>query len=111
MYGTTYGFSLTRRGKEPPSGGGGTGEQLRFQRDLLTQTAAFAADTLAIVLTRTPADTNGLQVWSQGLILHPDDYLILGSPLRVVFRFSADPATDTDTGEWKFVVTYPYVVV
>jgi hypothetical protein len=112
MYGTTYGFSLTRRRKEPSTGGGGggTGEQLRFARDLFTQTAAFVANSLTIPLTQTPVDLDGLQVWSQGLVLHPDDYTVLTGPYRVRINFSADPATDTDTGEWKFVISYPYVL-
>ena len=109
MYGTTYGFSLTRRRKEPSTGGGGTGEQLRFARDLFTQTAAFAASTLTIPLTQTPVDIDGLHVWSQGLVLHPQDYTVLTGPYRVRLDFAADPA-DTDTGEWNFVVTYPYVL-
>lgn len=113
MHGTTYGFSLTRRRGGTTSGGGGGGgttEQIRFARDLHAQTAAFAANALQIPLSQTPVDVDGIMVWSQGEILHPNDYTVLTGPYRVQIGFAIDPATDTDTGTWNFVITYPYIL-
>ena len=109
---TTYGFALNRRRTFDTGGGGGGGttEQIRFARDLHAQTAAFAANTLQIALSQTPVDLDGLTVWSQGEILHPTDYTILTGPYRVQIGFAIDPATDTDTGTWNFVITYPYIL-
>lgn len=110
MHGTTYGFSLHRRRRSGSGSGGGTGEQTRWAADAFTQTAAWGAGAISLALSQAPVDTDGLQVWSQGMILHPTDYTVLTSPNRVRIEFAADPATDTDTGEWRFVVRYPYLL-
>lgn len=92
------------------STGGGGGEQQRWKRDTLDQTAAWTAGGLVIPLTSTPTDNDAIVVWSQGLILHPDDYTVLSSPARIQIDFDGDPAIDTETGTWSFFVQYPYIL-
>ena len=111
MFGTTYGFHLSRRRVSGATGGGGgTGEQVRFAKDQFTQSVAWTSGALTLALSQTPMDNDGLTVWSQGQELHPDDYTILSGPNRVVINFPVDPATDTDTGTWSFVILYPYLL-
>lgn len=90
------------------SGGGGTGETLRWAADTFSQTAAFASGALSLPLSHTPIDNDSLTVWSQGIVLHPSDYTILTGPNRVQLNFAIDPATDSETGTWYFVVRYQY---
>ncbi len=92
------------------SGGGGGGEQIRFKKDEFNQTAAWAAGGLTLALSLTPVDVDGITVWSQGLILHPDDYTFLTSPERIQIDFSGDPVADTEGGTWSFFVQYPYIL-
>lgn len=87
---------------------GGSGETLAWAEDEFAQTAAWAAGGLTLTPLQTIADNNGLFVWSQGQILHPDDYTITAG--AVVINFGADPATDTSTGTWYFVLKYQYSV-
>ena len=109
MFGTTYGFSLTRRRVSGSSGGSG-GEQTRWVADQFAQPVAWAAGGLTLNLSQTPVDPDSLTVWSQGQILHPADYTILSAPDRVQINFAIDPATDTEGGTWNFVVRYAYLL-
>jgi len=89
-----------------PPGTGGGGQTLAWAQDEFAQTAAWSAGGLTLTPSETIADDNSLFVWSQGQILHPDDYTITAG--AVVINFGADPATDTSTGTWYFVLKYQY---
>lgn len=92
------------------TGGGGGGEQQRWKKDLFNQTVAWTAGGLVFNLSSTPVDSDAITIWSQGLILHPDDYTVLSSPARIQIDFDGDPAVDTEAGTWSFIIQYPYLL-
>lgn len=103
--GTTYGFSLTY--PDNGSGGGGGGQTLSWRRDEFPQTVAFTSGLL-LNLSGTPVHETSILVWSQGQVLHPDDYVYNSGGNTIEILFGADPATDTDSGTWEFFLAYPY---
>lgn len=87
---------------------GGAGQTLAWAMDAFAETDPFGppgAD-LELTLSHTPVDADAIIVWSQGQPLHPDDYNYAAGVITILF--GADPATDTDTGTWNFLVQYPY---
>jgi hypothetical protein len=92
-----------------PGTGGGGGQTLSWRRDEFPQTAPFSSG-LILNLSGTPVHETAIEVWSQGQILHPDDYIYHAVGPTVEILFSADPATDTDTGTWEFFLAYPYAI-
>ena len=87
---------------------GGSGQTLAWALDQFTETDPFSSG-LTLNLTQTPVDADSLLVWSQGLVLHPDDYNYAAGVVTILF--SGDPATDyPETGEWEFFVQYPYAL-
>lgn len=89
-----------------PSSGSGPGNTLAWARDRVEETNPFASG-YTIPLSQTPVDEDAISVWSQGQILDTDDYQF-NAPNEIEILFSADPATDTDSGVWVFFVQYPY---
>lgn len=106
--GTTYGFSLTY--PQTAGSGGGGGQTLDWARDEWVQSDPFVVGDIVIPLSHIPISENAIQVWSQGLPLHPDDYTYSLIGPSVTIQFAGDPSTDTTNGEWNFLVTYPYAV-
>lgn len=88
-------------------GGGGSGQTLAGQRDVVEETTPFASG-YAISLTETPVDVSTIIVYSEGLILFPDDWTYNSGTNEVEILFGADPATDTPDGIWHFFVQYLY---
>lgn len=80
-----------------------------WERDEFVQTAAFASGTLLLGLTQTPASEAAIIVFSQFSPLATSDWTYLPGTNQIQIDFSADPATDTDDGEWNFEIQYPYV--
>lgn len=89
--------------------GGSGGQTLAWALDEFTETAPFSSG-LSLALSQTPLDVDAILVWSQGQPLHPDDWNYDNGTNSIIILFGADPATDTDTGEWNFTVQYPYNV-
>ena len=89
-----------------PSTGGGGGTP-SWQIDTVEETAPFASG-YAIPLSQTPVDASSLLVYSEGLVLYPDDWSYNAGTNEVEILFGADPATDTASGTWHFFVQYPY---
>lgn len=87
--------------------GGGSAQDLAWQRDRVEETDPFPVGYL-IPLTEIPLDEDAINVWSQGLILDTDDYQYNAGPNEIEILFSGNPATDTSDGTWVFSVQYPY---
>lgn len=86
--------------------GGGGGQTLAWALDSFEQTTPFTSG-LALNLSQTPIDQDAILVWSQGLILNPDDWNYAAGVVTILF--SGDPAVDyPETGVWTFLVQYPY---
>lgn len=85
-----------------------SGETLAWQIDTVEETDPFASG-YAIPLSQTPVDASSVLVYSEGLILYPDDYTYNSGTNEIEILFGADPATDTADGIWHFFVQYPYV--
>lgn len=90
------------------SAGGGGGQTLAWAMDAFAETDPFGSPgpDLTLNLSHTPVDPDAITVWSQGQPLHPDDWDYAAGVITILF--SADPAMDTDTGTWNFLVQYPY---
>ncbi len=90
------------------STGGGGGQTLAWALDPFAETDPFGPPgaNLTLNLSETPVDADAITVWSQGQPLHPDDWDYAAGVVTILF--GADPATDTDTGTWNFLVQYPY---
>lgn len=90
---------------------GGGGQSLAWALDSFTETDPFTSG-LALSISNTPIDVDAILVWSQGLILHPDDWNYDAGNNQIIILFSGNPAIDNpESGEWNFLVQYPYTVV
>lgn len=105
--GTTYGFSLVY--PQTAGSGGGGGQTLAWQRDEFDVTAAFSPGSLFLGLTQVPLSEMAISVISEIQPLHPADYTWDALNQGIFIQFTADPSTDTTTGTWHFVISYPYV--
>lgn len=86
--------------------GGGGGQTLAWAMDSFAQSTPFSSG-LTLSLTHTPVDEDAIVVWSQGQILHPDDWNYAAAVITILF--SGNPAVDNPgTGIWNFLVQYPY---
>lgn len=102
-------MALVQSGRPPGSGGGG--ETLRWQRDRIVVTEAFAAGDLTLSPTQIPIDEASLLVFFQLALLDTSDYDFNTSSSDVTILFGADPAVDyPETGEVIFILYYPYAV-
>lgn len=86
---------------------GGGANVAGWQIDPVEETNPFSSG-YAIPLSQTPVDASSLLVYSEGLVLYPDDWTYNAGTNEVEILFNADPATDTTDGTWHFFVQYPY---
>lgn len=89
--------------------GGSGGQTLAWDREPFIEVDPFSSG-LSLPLSNTPVDVDAISVWSQGQPLDTDDWNYDSGTNAIIILFGADPATDTDTGEWKFSIQYPYNV-
>lgn len=101
-------MAYLRTRRESDSGGGG--QTLAWAMDAFAETDPFGPPDpeLELTLSEAPIDADAITVWSQGQPLHPDDWDYAAGVVTILF--SANPATDTDTGTWNFLVQYPYAI-
>lgn len=84
-----------------------SGQTLAWQIDTVEETDPFSSG-YTIALSQTPVDGNSLLVYSEGLVLYPDDWSYDSGANEVTILFGADPYTDTADGIWHFLIQYPY---
>ena len=107
MLGTINGFSLTY--PDTASSGGGGGQTLAWARELVTLTVS-TSETV-IFLSHNPLQEEAIQIWWQGEILHPADYIYNAGPNRINIPIPVVlPADNPETGIWDIVITYPYAL-